>query len=75
MMLVSLSAETIKLVFEGKKSDCAVERNASVYQVYALNRTTSEERAEFSKGWLGGGGGCGGGEISYGVFRSHGYND
>ena len=33
----------------------AVEGNASVYQVYAVSRTTSEERAECSRGWMGGG--------------------
>ena len=31
-------------------------RNAPVYHVYPVSRTTSEERAEFSRGWSGGGG-------------------
>ena len=52
-MLVSLRAETIKPAFEGTKSDSCVEGNASVYQVYPVSRTTSEERAECSKGWEG----------------------
>ena len=44
----------------------AVQGNASVFQVYPVSRTTSEERAECSKGWgtgfggrAGGGGGVG----------------
>ena len=42
-----------------------MEGNASVYQVYAVSRITSEERAECSKGWGGGlRGGCGGEGIS-----------
>ena len=53
MMLVSLCAETIKPVIEGENLT-AVEGNASVYQVYAVSRTTTEERTDCSKGWGGG---------------------
>ena len=35
--------------FKGHKSD-GYGRNASVYHVYPVSRTTSEERAESSKG-------------------------
>ena len=37
--------------FGGGQNLTAVEGNASVYQVYAVSRTTSEERTECSKGW------------------------
>ena len=46
MMLVSLSAETIKPVFEGDKIPTAVEGKVSDYQVYPVSRTTGGGRAE-----------------------------
>ena len=63
IMLVSLCAKTIKPIFEVDKSDRAVEGNASVYQVYAVCRTTSEKRVECSKG-------CGRGEGEGGISNS-----
>ena len=51
-----------------------MEGYASVYRVYAVSRTTSEKRAECSKGWKerGRGGVCwGGGEGIANSFRSH----
>ena len=63
MMLVSLCAETIKLVFcaETIQKKCflrgqnltAVEGNASVYQVNTavVSRITGEGRAEFLRTW------------------------
>ena len=49
-----------KTRFRGGQNLTAVEGNASVYQVYAVSRTTSEERAECSKGFGGAGSGKGG---------------
>ena len=58
----NLSARKLQIL-EGDKSD-GCGRNASVYHVYPVSRTTGEERAECSNGW-----GCGGDGI-FNSFRS-----
>ena len=47
MILGSLCAETIKLVFDEDKIWQLWKENASVYQMYPVSRITGEGRAEF----------------------------
>ena len=61
-----MCVETITIL-QGDKSD-GFRRNAPVNHVYPVSRTTSEERAECSRGWVGGGGGR---KRVLNSFRSH----
>ena len=53
--------------YKSDKSD-GFGRNAQVYHVYPVSRTTSEERAEHSRGWEGEGRGA---KSIFYSYRSH----